>query len=84
MVVGLSSVVQHGHDVWVVVLIVVVKGVEKDTQAVPFVRAAEHGSLEPFGRRKPESDTVGANASSACHSELNFDFPPIKGSEKVN
>ena len=38
----LGPVVDHGHDVGVVVLVVVVKGVEEDPQAVPAVGASKH------------------------------------------
>ena len=81
MIVGLRPVVQHGHDVGVVVLVVVVERVEEDTQTVPSVRASKNWSLESLGGRKPESQTVRSYSASASNAELDFHFPPVKGAE---
>ncbi len=54
MIVGLCPVVQHGHDVGVVVLVVVVERVEENTQAVPSVRASKNWALESLGGGEPE------------------------------
>ena len=49
VIVNLVSVVEHGHDVGVVVLVVVVEGVEEDSETVPLIRASENRSLEALG-----------------------------------
>ena len=82
MVIGFGAVVKHGHDVRIVVLVVVVERIEEDAEAVPLVRAAEDGTLEAFGRREPEGKAVGADAAAAGHSELNFNFPPVESAKK--
>ena len=46
MVIVLGAVVGHGHDVRVVVLVVVVKRVEEDAQADPLVAGSVHRSLK--------------------------------------
>ena len=82
MVIGFGAVVQHRHDVRIVVLVVVVERVEEDAEAVPLVRAAEDRTLEAFSRREPEGKAVGADAAAAGHSELNLNFPPVECAKK--
>ena len=48
VVVSLGPVVHHGHDVGVVVFVVVVERVEENAQAIPHVGAAKHGALVTF------------------------------------
>ena len=78
VVVHLGAVVDHRHDVRVVVLVVVVERVEEDAETVPAIRASEDRALEALGRREPESQTVGADPASAGHPEVKFNLPPIE------
>lgn len=56
MVVYPSSVVDNGHDIRVVVFIIVVERVEKDSETNPLVRTAKHLSFViSFVLGKPES-----------------------------
>lgn len=75
----LRTVVQHGRDVRVVVLVVVIERIEEDTQSDPAVRRAEHfaGVVALLGG-VPEGQTVGTDATPAGHSEHNVDLPPVE------
>ena len=64
-------------------LVVVVEGVEEDSETVPLIRASENRSLEALGWREPEGETVGADSSSTGHSEMYLDLPPVKGAGKL-
>ena len=55
VIVGFRSVVQHRHDVRIVVLVVIVERIEEDAQPVPLVRAAKDGALEALGGGEPKS-----------------------------
>ena len=48
MVVQLGPVINHGHDVGVVVLVVVVERVEEKAEAVPSIGAAENWAFVTF------------------------------------
>ncbi len=84
MIIGFGPVVQHRHDVGVVVLVVVVERVEEDTQTVPSVGASKNRPLEALSRREPESQAVRSNSASASNAELDLHFPPVKGAAIQN
>ncbi len=84
MIVGFGPVVQHRHDVGVVVLVVVVERVEEDTQTIPSVGASKNRPLESLSWREPESQAVRSNSASASNAELDLHFPPVKGAAIQN
>jgi hypothetical protein len=77
VIVGFRSVVQHGHDVRVVVLVVIVERIEENAKTVPLVGAAKDGTLETFGRCEPKCQTVSSDSSASCHPEFNENLPPV-------
>ena len=48
----LGAVVDHGHDVGVVVLVVVVERVEEDAETDPLVARAPHRTFQAFSENK--------------------------------
>ncbi len=54
VIIGLCPIVDHGHDVGVIVLVVVVEGVEEEAEALPEIRAPEHRPLHPTLLNVPE------------------------------
>ncbi len=41
-----GPIVDHGHDVGIVVLVVIIEGVEKHTQAYPLVAGTKHWTFQ--------------------------------------
>lgn len=37
MVINLCAIIYHGHHIWIVPLVVIVKGVKEDPKAIPLV-----------------------------------------------
>ena len=48
MIKVLGPIVDHGHDVGVVVLVVIVEGVEENAEADPLIAGAEYRSFQPL------------------------------------
>ena len=58
MIVDLGSVIVHSGDVGVVVFVVIVEGVKKDTETNPLVIGAIHWALHPLGGSVPEGQAI--------------------------
>lgn len=60
MIILLRAVINHGHNVGIVVFIIVVESIEKDGETVPHVRRPKHGTFHAFVLREPEGLTNNA------------------------
>lgn len=70
MIVDLCAVIDNRHYVRIVVLIVIIERIEKDSQAGPKIRATENGAVvEPFLTRVPECQTIRPYPSTSTYSE---------------
>lgn len=73
------AVVQHGHDVGIVVLVVVVEGVEEEAEADPLIRRAINISvIIAMLSSVPESKTISAETTTSCDPELDLHLPPVE------
>ena len=77
VIVSFRSVVQHRHDVRIVVLVVIVERIEEDAETVPLVRAAEDRALEALSGSEPKGETVSPDSAAACYPEFNKNLPPV-------
>lgn len=76
---GPLSVVQHGHDVRVVVLVVVVEGVEEEAETDPLVRRTVHVAIVvAVLRGVPEGQAIGSQSATTGDPELDLYLPPVE------
>ena len=54
MVVVFGAVIDHGHDIGVVSLVVIVKGIKEEAQAIPQVWGTKHWALNTLLSPVPE------------------------------
>lgn len=70
MIKDLCAVIDNRHDVRIIVLIVIVERVEKDSQTRPKIRATENGAIvESLVTRVPECQTIRSYPSTSAYSE---------------
>ena len=82
VVIHLGAVIDHRHDVWVVVLVVIVERVKEDAETIPLIWASKDRSFEALGCGEPEGQAVSSNPASTGHSEVDFNLPPIESAGK--
>ena len=78
VVIVLRTVVDHGHDVGIVVLVIVVEGIEKHTQTIPTIRRAEDRAFEALSGSVPKGQPVSSYSTSTSDSKLELNLPPVK------
>ena len=76
MIKTLRPIVQYSHDVRVVVLVVIVKGVEKYSEAAPLIARTEDRAFSTSLLSVPEAQTVRPNSAASGYSEDQLNFPP--------
>ena len=54
MVINFCTIVDHGHHVRIVPLVVIVKGIKEHSKAIPLVCTAKHRTLPTWLVRKPQ------------------------------
>lgn len=70
MIEDLCAVIDNRHDVWIIVLIVIIERVKEDSQTRPKIRATENGAIiESFITRVPECQTICPYPSTSTYSE---------------
>ena len=82
VIVSFRSVVQHRHDVRIVVLVVIVERIEEDAETVPLVGAAEDRALEALSGSEPKGETVSPDSTATCYPKFDKNFPPVICAEK--
>lgn len=55
MIINFGSIIDHGHHIWIISLVIIVEGIKEHSQPVPLVRAAKHWSFNTRFVREPES-----------------------------
>lgn len=55
MFISTGSIISHGHNEWIVVLVIIIKGIKKDSQSIPIVIGAKNRSFKSFTLSIPES-----------------------------
>lgn len=79
MVEFFRAVIQHCHNVGVVVFVVIIERVEEHSQPVPLVRGPKYVSIVvALLRGEPDSQPVRADPASAGNAERNVDLPPVE------
>lgn len=70
MIEDLCAVIDNRHDIRIIVLIVIIKWIEKDSQARPKIRATKNGAVvQSFATRVPECQTIRSYPSTSTYSE---------------
>jgi len=54
VIVELGAVVDHCHDVWIIMLVVIVERVKEDCETIPLVRASKNRAIMPLWVRVPK------------------------------
>lgn len=79
VIVLLGAIVQHGTDVRIVVLIVVVEGIEDNGETIPTIGRTKHLAIVvTLLGGVPEGQTIGTNATTSSYTEDNLHIPPIE------
>ena len=55
VIVDTSTIICHGHDERIVVLVVVIKGIKENTQTIPLVIGSKHWTILTFALCVPKS-----------------------------
>ena len=53
MVIIFVTIVDHSHDIWIVVFVVIVKRVKKYAKSIPTIRATKYWTFKAFGGSIP-------------------------------
>lgn len=70
MIEDLCAVIDNCHDVRIIVLIVIIERIEKDSQARPKIRTTKNGAIiQSFATRVPECQTIRSYPSTSAYSE---------------
>lgn len=79
MIVLLGAVVQHGANVGIVVLIVIVERIEDNGKTIPTIGRAKHLTIVvTLLGGVPEGQTIGTDATTSSYTEDNLHIPPIE------
>jgi len=70
MIKGLCAVINYRHDVWIIMLIVIIERVKENSQTRPKIWAAENGAIvESLIACVPECQTIRSYPSTSAYSE---------------
>lgn len=70
MIKDLCAIIVDRHDVWIIMLIVIIERVKEDSQARPTIWATKNCTIvESFAARVPECQTIRSYSSSSAYSE---------------
>lgn len=79
MIEVLCAVIDHRHDVWIIVFIVIIERVKEDSQTRPEIWTTENGAIVgSFVARVPECQTIRSYPSTSAYSEYYFYLPPVE------
>lgn len=54
MIIDFGTIIDHSHNIGVVALVVIIKGIKEHTQPIPLVRATKHGALNSWFVSEPD------------------------------
>lgn len=79
MIEDLRSIINNRHNVWIIMLIVIVERIKENSKSCPHIRTAENGAVvSAFRSCVPECQAIRSYSSSATYAEYYVYFPPVK------
>lgn len=70
MIVDLCAIIDNCHDIWIIVLIVIIKRVKENSQACPKIWAAEDRAIvQSFATGVPKCQTIRPYPSTSAYSK---------------
>lgn len=70
MIIDFGTVIDHSHNIGVVALVVIIKGIKEHTQPIPLVWATEHRALDSWFVCEP--DCLEAKKKKKNYHELEY------------